>query len=205
MGDLSRLEGLEVLEVSLVKRGANMKRVALTKESDEMTEEVKKDETEVKKEVSPEIADQLESLRKEAEELKSLKEAQDKVNEELKKQLQEVKDAAETKELIEKSAKELKHVPGEVEETAVLLKKARDAGFEDDLTKVLKAMSDQLAQSEIFKTQGRTSTVSEAADELEGKIKEFMKANPGLTHPQCMVRVLKAEPELKARIRKESN
>jgi hypothetical protein len=243
------LGDLETWEVSLVKRGANLRRIAITKKGEtdmdpilktaletecedeknlpelpdenvaaavtvavralkafeipgdvraalaDMLTEEKKEEEELT--VTPEVQERLDALQKTVEEHKAEKEA-------LAKRLQDECDARETKDLIEKAEKDFGFVPGEAEETAVLLKKARDAGFEEELTKVFTAVNEQLDKSALFEVKGSVGKDSPAADELEGRIKEIRKSNPEITHAQAYVEVCRADPDLKNRIREEA-
>lgn len=201
-----RLKELCVKEVSLVPKGANNKRIFLTKAAE--PEAVVEDKVETPAEDVVRAAEaQLEELKKAAEEqkgqLEELRKAAAEATSkqiELQKALDAEREASDVREAVLKHAEEFKHLPGKAEDVAPALRALSKAAPEAAtvLKGVLKQVEALLSQGASLEPVGKATepVAVSKADVLGQKVEELRKADPKLSLDQAVSRVLEAHPEL---------
>jgi hypothetical protein len=218
-----RLVNLTVNEVSLVKTGANAKRIYLTKShqgTDQMNvEEIEKaaadakvalekaeaEKAEVVAKLAALEAAQVESLAKAATEKAALEKATaDAVAKaaEFEKALAVEKEAKEVSEAIQKASVDYKHLPEKPEDLGPLLRSVRksDAAVADRLESLLKKL-DALSKSAL---DPKGATLAEdksetALDEINKRAKALVDSGKAATVAKAFDAVLRADTELYTR------
>lgn len=219
-----RLRALVVDEVSLVPKGANNKRIFLTKAAPEENDMAGQAEIEQAPEaeipapegvekgavldVPADVRAQLEDLRKAADaqkaELETLRKAADEAvakQVELQKALASEVESKEVREAITKHAETFKHLPGKAADVAPALralKKAAPAQAEL-IEGLLKQVDALLGQGSTLEPVGKATDEAEPpsrARELSEKVEALMKADTKITREKAIVAVLDAHPHL---------
>jgi hypothetical protein len=203
-----RLTDLKVHEISLVPKGANGKRIHLTKSA-----ETQPTTDTGSKEMEEEIAKSLEDLRKTAEaqraELESLRKSADEAVQkqlELQKQLADEREAVAVRDAIAKHAERFPNIPGKADELAPALRTLAKVAPEahEVLCKALDAANALCARAtEPVGKADAPEAPGTAAEELAEVVKALRKEDPTLTEAQAIVKAYEQREDLYAALNGE--